>query len=394
MLPAVVIQAFNRPDALARLLRSVEDADYGGWAGVPLVISIDCAPGGVHPQVRDLAERTPWPHGEKQVLVQPQPRGLVEHFYRCGDLARDYGAVILLEDDLFVSPAYYAFAAQALEFYREDARVAGVSLYTLPFNGYTHLPFIPLLDGGDGFFLQIPYTQGQAFTAAQWQAFQDWRAAADRRLTPADPLHEMFLNFSEEEWFPLRTKYLVDTHRYYVFPRGSLATGFGDRGTHFSRPTRFFQVPLQAGPTGWRLLPLDDALAVYDSFYELLPDRLARRNPLFPDGDFDVDLNGAKSAARLRPGYVLTTRRIRRPRFTFARELRPIEANVLYNLPGTGIAFGRVEAIDWRWLVELERKKRDYEEARHYPPPGRKLRFLFVFVSVVEKIRAAITRLA
>ena len=38
---AIVIAAFNRPDCLARLLKSISLATYDGYTNIPLVISID-----------------------------------------------------------------------------------------------------------------------------------------------------------------------------------------------------------------------------------------------------------------------------------------------------------------------------------------------------------------
>ncbi len=99
----------------------------------------------------------------------------MQHFFACGDLTQRYEAIVYLEDDLTVSPVFYAYAAQALSFYQQDDRVAGCSLFGLWFNGYTQQPFVPLPDGSDAFFVQVPYTQGLAFTAAQWARFEAWR---------------------------------------------------------------------------------------------------------------------------------------------------------------------------------------------------------------------------
>lgn len=338
MNPAVVITAFNRPDALARLLGSVSRACYPEEGGVTLHISIDA---GGDPRVLDVARDFGWPHGEKRIVEQPERLGLVRHFLACGELTREYGAVVLLEDDLFVSPAYYTFAAQALQQYAADGRVAGVSLYALWFNGYTHYPFVPTLDGTDTFFLQIPYTQGQAFARDQWQAFTTWRSTHDPHPNPSDHLHEAWLSFGGEEWFPERVKYLVDTGRFYVFPRASLTTGFGDAGTHFAAPSRFFQTPLLTETPGFRFKPLDESPAVYDSFYEILPDRLKRLAPHLPTTDIEVDLNATKSERNLRRDLVLTARRSRKPLATYGLALWPIEANVAASLPGDAICLSR-----------------------------------------------------
>ncbi|MCP4363573.1 MAG: hypothetical protein GY796_36705 [Chloroflexi bacterium] len=46
---------------------------------------------------------------------------------------------------------------------------------------------------------------------------------------------------------------------------------FGDAGTHFKQATPFFQVPLQTRRRDFRLRPVADAIAVYDSLDSPFP---------------------------------------------------------------------------------------------------------------------------
>ena len=163
--PTIVILAYERPDALRRLLASIERALYPPDAAVSLVISLDRAQ---RPQGREtlaVARSFDWQHGPKTVLEHDQHLGVVGHFRAAGALARDYGDVILLEDDLTVAPPFYDFASQVLDRYRDDERIAGTCLYGLWFNGFTLEPFTPIDDGGDVFFLGVPHTQGLCFSA-------------------------------------------------------------------------------------------------------------------------------------------------------------------------------------------------------------------------------------
>lgn len=379
MNPAVVVMAYNRPDALNRLLASLKLACYPREKPVCLHISIDQSPQGVHSGVLEAAERFDWPMGPKRVDVTPGPLGLVEHFYRCGDLAGQYGSIILLEDDLAVSPAYYSFAAGALDFYASDQRLAGVSLYALWFNGYTQDPFIPLVDEADVFFLQIPYTQGQAFTADQWQRFRDWHQQPGPVFLDRSPLHDMFLHFSEDEWFPTRTRYLVATDRYYVYPRTSLTTGLGDAGTHFSQSSYSFQTPLQRHKTDYRFQPLDTSDAVYDSFFELLPDRLCRLAPDLKIGEYNVDLNGTKSKRNLPAEFTLTSRPSRDPLQTFGKSAWPLEANILDGVPGNEIFLSRTSDLEWGRLAEWKILKSHYLYFNRHHPLGLR-RFLLLWL--------------
>lgn len=348
MNPAIVIPAFSRVTSLERLLESVVAADVP--AGTPLILAVDRPTEERHRSgnaaVLELARRFPWPHGQKDVVIHPSPLGLVGNVFYCGELAEEYGAIILLEDDLVVSARFYDYACQATSFYGDDPRLAGISLNTLWFNGFTHQPFIPLLDDGDVFFLKLSTPQGQVYTAAQWAAFAGWMAASNTRVSAADEVHELFIPFPSDDWLATKAKYLAATNRYYVYPRESLTTNFGEPGTHFTQPTTLFQVPLQQFRQAYRFQSFDAAVAVYDGFYELLPDRLDRLTDQLRGLSYDVDLYASKAPHQLRAEYTVTTRRCRAPLQTFARQMRPLEANVIAGISGDGISLARREDVD------------------------------------------------
>ncbi len=394
MKPAIVLSAYNRPQALERLLLSLQRAAYPAEGGIPLFISIDCGENGIHPEVRKVAEQFVWPFGPKEVRCHERHLGLVEHVLFCGGLTGTYGDVIFLEDDLLVSPVFYSYATQALDFYRDDGRIAGLCLYALWFNGYTQQPFVPLADDGDSFFVQIPYTQGQAFTAGQWQRFLAWRDSGNRRLTPADTrsVHEAFFHFDAEEWFPLFAKYAADTSRYTVYPRVSLTTGAGDAGTHFAGRSVFFQTPLQRFKTLYSFRTLDDSIAVYDSFFEILPERLNRLCDALSDVTYDVDLYATKAPRNLRAEYVLTTRLCRKTLRSFGQAMWPMEANVIDGAPGTEISLCRREDLRWDWLAELETRKRNHDFFTRRRHLSRKLRLQFALLDWWQGARRRLGR--
>lgn len=348
MMPAIVVPAYNRPVALARLLASLETADVP--AGARLVISIDRAAQAKHAPgneaVRRLTHRFQWSHGPKEVVTHADHLGLVGNISYCGGLTESFGAIILLEDDLIVSRRFYDYAQQALACYAAEPRLAGISLNALWFNGFTHQPFIPLPDDGDVFFLQLSTPQGQVYTAAQWADFAGWTAVHGHQVTAFDDVHELFTRFPADDWLAIKAKYLSATDKYYVYPRESLTTNFGDPGTHFARRTALFQVPLQQLRREFRFLPFERAVAVYDGFYELLPERLGRLAEHFRGLSFDVDLYASKAPHQLRAEHTLTTRPCRLPLAAFARALRPLEANVIAGVAGDDIYLARREDVE------------------------------------------------
>jgi hypothetical protein len=374
LLPAIVIPAHARVASLTRLLDSLSRADLP--FGVPLVISIDPQVGesavddGEEPvaDVHHIADRFFWFRGEKRVIVHDQHLGLVGNITYCGGLSAEFGAIILLEDDLVVAPDFYDFAVQALRRYADDERIAGISLNRQWFNGFTHQPFMPLLDGFDVFFLQLSTPQGQVYTAGQWQDYAAWSAGAHER--PLERIHDSFAAFPPSDWLASKADYLAESGRFYVYPRESLTTNFGERGTHIARSTAAFQVEMRLGPRELCLPALDEAAAVYDGFFELLPDRLNRLTDALAGWTYDVDLFASKSARHLRAPYVLTSRRGRHPLRTFGRDRLPLEANVIDDSPGGGLALYRREDVDLGRVAALAaRHRNDLSFARGRRPP-------------------------
>ena len=351
MHPAIVVSAYNRPQALARLLGSLAAARYPERIVIPLVISIDESP--AHLETTAVAQEFNWKYGPKEVLAHPQHLGLVNHFYACGDLTQTYGVIIFLEDDLFVSPVFYFYAEQMLACYQSDPRIAGISLYSLWFNGYNQQPFVPYPDAADIFFIQVPYTQGEAFTAGQWESFRTWQDRNASHPNGFYPFHESWDRFDSQDWFPELARFMASTGRFFVYPRSSLSTGVGDAGTHFAQATGFFQAPLQSEKLIYQTKPLDELLAVYDSFFEMLPSRLNRLCDRFAGYDYCVDLYAQRSKANISSLYVLTSRACKSPIHSFAKSMWPMEANVANQLPGKEIYFCRTQDLEWSWLADL-----------------------------------------
>ena len=359
MTPAIVIPVYNRPHTLTRLLDSLAAADYPSDFKVPLVISVDQENGASNQSVRTVAESFHWTYGPKEIILHKEHLGLLQNFYYCGGLTDYYGSVIFLEDDSLVSPMFYHFARESLNYFGEDQCVAGISLYRYAFNGFTHQPFEPLADGSDVFFMQVSSIMGQAWSNTQWRGLEKWRIANTvDEAKPNKSLHDLWSKFPADDHFPILTNYLVSTNRYYVFPRVSLTTGFGDAGTHFANRTSYFQVPLQHSQTSFRFQKMEISNSVYDSFMEILPICIKRLAPTFKDIDFDVDLNATKDQHHLMAEYVLTARACSNPLQSFALAMKPPEANLIFNAAGEGINLCRTSDIHWDRQSEFQTRKR------------------------------------
>ncbi len=341
--PAIVIVAYNRPDSLKRLLGSVSEIKYlEAFGEIPLIVSIDH-----HPDNQDvvkIAEDFVWEYGKKEIIIYKNNLGLRKHILQCGDLTEKYESVIILEDDLFVSPYFYQYACKALNFFDDDYGVGGVSLYHYELAESSKQVFHPLYDGGDNYFMQFPSSWGQAWTQKQWQAFKSWYSKHNTPEQIQSFLWRYLREWPETSWKKYYTAYLVDEKKYFVYPRISLSTNFGEQGTHQADSTKSIQVSLQALPIEYRFMPLEESTARYDSFFELEEESLLKVNPsLSVYSPIEVDLYGKKEIEGVSKEFLLTSRFIANPEKSFGIDLRPLINNIIFSIQGNELFIVRRE---------------------------------------------------
>lgn len=326
----IVIVAYNRPIALLRLLTSLQNADYTGYSNVKLFISIDYS--GKN-DCYDLAVDFNWEYGEKKVLKHDKNLGLKNHILQCGDLSLAHDAVIVLEDDLFVSPAYYDYAQQAYSFYKKDNQIAGIGLYNYKYNEVAFCPFEPLSDGFDSYFLQVPCSWGQMWTKEQWVLFKNYLdnveegAESDRILPDAVAAWP-----SETSWKKICYHYLISTNRYFVNPCISLTTNFGDRGQHHENNMMVWQTPLLLKTKKFMFSQIGDSISIYDAFFEL--DSKVFNKLTHINLPITIDINGSKSLSQIDTEYLISSKKCKDPIRKYAHNLYPYINNALMNIEG------------------------------------------------------------
>ena len=326
--PAIVIIAYNRADSLKRLLSSIARADYSDTSDITLIISIDK---GNNEDVIRAAEDFSWLHGKKTVIKREKNMGLKAHVLACSQLAVEYGSLIVLEDDLYVSRDYYDYTKEALEFVKDDGRIAGVSLYDHLFNVHVREPFEAVNDGYDNWYFQFASSWGQAYTAAQWQGFSDWMKENDNTPFP-DTVPENVRTWDDRSWLKYCIRYAVETDKYFLYPRVSHSTNFSeDGGTHKSGQAADFQVPLSHRRKGGYVFSSpDDTISIYDAFFE----NIYLKKLLGTDKDVVIDLYGSKQVPD--HGLLLSSRALPYKILSgYGRSLRPIDANIINELPGS-----------------------------------------------------------
>jgi hypothetical protein len=328
---AIIVVAYNRPESLRRLLRSIELSDYGQFHDITLIISIDKSG---NDDCGSIAKGFQWKYGEKEVIIHDIKLGLKKHIFSCGDMTADFDAVIVLEDDVLVSPIFYHYAQQAYQFYHNDVNIAGIALYRPSFNDVAYCPFDPIDDGFDSYFMKVPCSWGQLWTSKQWIRFLDYMnlesAKGHFNLLPKT----VKLWPDESSWKKIFYSYLSAHDLYIVYPRIGLTTNFGDVGQHMAEELTVYQTPLLLSIKNFNFQSLEGSISVYDGFYEL--EGSVYRKWFDLDISVTFDLNGTKSLDTINTEYLISCRKCTRAIKQIAASCYPNECNVLLDIPYSG----------------------------------------------------------
>ncbi len=347
MKPAIVIATYNRPESLYRLLHSVDNAIYEEQ-DIPLVISIDGG-GSCNTQIQSLAEKFEWPHGQKKIICYKENLGLRKHILSCGDLSEEYGAVIVLEDDIFVAQHFYGYTQKAIQFYHPDERIAQISLYSFSTHIHTLLPFNPLRSMYDTYFVQYPCSWGQCWTKSQWKHFRAWYNEG-QEITSSDEIPKHITKWPDSSWLKYFIKYLVVSNKFVVYPYLSYSTNFNDAGVHNKSDQGLFQSHIAISTEQLRFAKFDETAITYDVYFEISKYYVVKNNKHLQDFkyDFEIDLYGVKYEDGINASYLLSTRKCKNPIIVFPLLLKPIECNLIQQLDTTEPYISLAQTVDFK----------------------------------------------
>ncbi|WFO17298.1 glycosyltransferase family protein [Cellulophaga baltica] len=326
----IVIIAYNRPKSLSRILKSISQAKYN-TEDIPLIISIDYSD--KNKDVLQIANDFNWSYGEKIINYNPKNLGLRKHVLQCGDIALEYGSVILLEDDLYVSPNFYQFTEQSLAFCTDKANIGGISLYNHKYNVHKGVNFSPIEDGYDNWYFQFASSWGQAWTKDQWLNFREWYETKGI-LKAKDSIPDNVTSWSEKSWLKYFIVFLIEKNKYFLYPKIALSTNFSDTGTHAEYDSTSYQVPLLvAKDKKYNFSTIKESKGVYNSFYENIN---ISKYLNIAETDLTVNLNDYKINTKTK--FLLTTRQLDfKIISSFGRSLKPIEMNIINKIEGNEI---------------------------------------------------------
>ena len=239
----VAVFAFNRADRLASLLTSLERCK--GFEDTQVTVFVDGP--------RDDADRVAveavrrlvaaLPHDNVSHVFAESNVGLRRSIHRgVSELVARHGRVIVLEDDLVLSPIALEYFNRALDAYAEDDRVWSVSGY---------ISDVPSLrDHPRALILPLAHSWGWATWERAWRNFdldarprdENLRAAAFRRTIDMNgfyPFRFTLANSIEgqiDSWYVHWLYTIVANGGRSVFPPRRVVDNFGiSAGTHGGR---------------------------------------------------------------------------------------------------------------------------------------------------------------
>lgn len=326
----IVVIAYNRVKSISRLLKSLKNASYFGDT-VDLVISIDYNKK-YNEHILNVAQSFNWLHGEKKIVNHKKNLGLKKHVLSCGEFLEEFDNICVLEDDIYVSPNFYNYTKQAVNFYLNSPKIAGISLYSHQFNYIKDKLFIPLQNGYDAYFMQQAQSWGQVWGKKSWKEFVNW--LNKKEINIKDFPIEIY-NWPNTSWLKLQMQFLVEEDKYFVYPYISLSTNFSDDGTHAFSSTKY-QVELLYFKNNIYNFPVfSNETLKYDVFFENILLKNFVEEMINAKTQVTIDLYQAKQNHKR---YLLTTEKLNFKIINkFGLKLRPHELNIFLDLRGDGI---------------------------------------------------------
>lgn len=328
----IVAVGYNRIKSMERLINSLLSCNYIEEQ-VDLIISIDKSD--VQDEIAHSIKDRKWEHGKLKVIRRQERLGLRNHVLACGDLVTDYDVIIMLEDDLVVSPYFFKYVSQTVSFYKNDPKIAGISLYKHETHPGVYRPFIPENNGYDVFLMQFAQSWGQCWTRDMWLEFRKWYDLNQKKDLGCDDLLPQYISsWNQQSWLKYFMRYVAECDKYFVYPYVSLSTNSSETGEHNFSTSNDFQVALLMGECEYRLPEFNRAVR-YDIFFERCNPQLSNRFNL--DEDYIIDLYGKKrkyDGARLLFSTAILPYKIIRE---IQLKYRPVELNLLFPEDGEGI---------------------------------------------------------
>ena len=262
---AIILIAYDKPEALEHSFKNLLTVDYLGKK-VDLVISIDNSGNN---KVVEMAKTLKWPFGNKFIRTFKERQGLKKHILQCFQYAEVYNVLFLLEDDIYVSKAMFAYGYNAAKFFDNSQSIAGISLYNFQGNWQDwSLRFEPYNSGFDNYFMKLAQSWGEVITTKQWLRFKTWYEQ-NKKFIKDERNVESINHWPESSWLKYFDRYCFTQDKYFVYPYVSVATNCNGAGIHNVETINDFQVELQTEVKNYKFQPfnkLNSSTIIYDEY--------------------------------------------------------------------------------------------------------------------------------
>lgn len=329
----IVVLGYNRKGSLLRLLKKLNNCYYSGEK-VDLIISLDFS--GSNDLV-EVAESYEWKHGDKIIKAYGENLGLRRHVLTCGNYMNEYkiDAIAVFEDDIYPSDNFFNYMKAAVEFYKDEDSVAGISLYSHQWNVNAGCVFEPYKSEYDTYFLQYAQSWGQVWIREKWNEFYNWYLE-NQKFIADESLPEFVNSWPESSWLKYHIKYCVEKNKFFVYPYVSYTTCFAEVGTHTKRKSTLQQVVMQGGKKEeYKFAPISKDMVRYDAFFERIFEDEFEISGIRVQ---DICINLFQTKSKWKERYMISTEVLNYKIIkSFALQIRPHEENVLQNIEGNEI---------------------------------------------------------
>ena len=346
-----------------------------------LYISCD---GGASQDVVTFVNNYSWEYGRCEVIQQEVQLGVDQHNLACMKLAEQLGNVVVLEDDLVVSPAFQSYLLSMESLAKSEKNLAGISLYRYPMVEQDHFSFELIPNDEFVYYQQRSSSNGCFYT---WDMLQPYFVFLETFNSDFNNyvLPQNVMNWGDEVWEKSFYCYVQQANKYVAFPRYSLTSDFADIGVHMKKQTNKYahQSMLFLGKKFSAPNQLQDSDNVYDAFYELVGKTYKKYVPELIEYDLEVDIYGNKNLRDITAKYVLSSKRCATPILGWARRLKPEVNNILLGEQGDFYSLGLKEHFSHKAMNEGLREKFLY----YYPDTRLSTLIKMKFSEIISRFR-------
>ena len=323
---AICIIAYNRTESLKRTLNFINQATFS--RKTKLYISIDHSDS---TDVEIFAKDFQWKYGEKEIILHKTKLGLRKHILSCGNILNNHDALIVLEDDIVVSPDFYNYAQATVNKYHDDDNIAGISLYNFPISYHSNQPFSPQLSDSDIYLMQNAQSWGQVWMRKQWKDFYNWYLVNNDEFEELPHLPKSICSWPKNSWLKYHTRYCIEENKFFVYPYKARSTCFADVGEHTNNSTSIYQIPILTSLCNtYNLAPN----VKYDSFFENISIYTWLN---LKETDICIDFYGDKGNREKRRFWLTRQQQPYKVIKSYGLRMKPYEMNIKYNIKGNDL---------------------------------------------------------